>query len=169
MNTLNAYRLEHNVKALLESIGEDGELTPETEKLLDQLSKDKDELFGCLGRAIREHNLAAVALRGEAAWITQGARRHEDAGIRLREYMLGAMKAFGLDKVVTDIQKISVCKSPPKVEVETGLNLFEVDQTYVTMKASINADAVKQAAENGKELPPGIKIVQGEHVKISPR
>ena len=166
---MNAYRLSFEVRQLLDSIGEGGELTPETEAILDKLASNREQLVEYLGLAIREHNLAAVALRGESAWLSQGARRHEDAGVRLREYLLNTLKEMGVKTITTDTQKITISASPIKVQVEEGLDLTSVDEKFVAIKRSVNTDAVKVAAERGEELPPGIALVQGEHVKISPR
>ena len=166
---MNAYRLSFEVRQLLDSIGEGGELTPETEVLLDQLSKDSTRLLEYLGLAIREHNLSSTALRGEAQWLTQGARRHETAGENLRQYLLKTMKALGLEKTVTDTQRIAVCLSPPKVEVDPSVNLGSLPEEFLVRTLGIASDKVKSAAERGETLPEGLSVVRGEHVRISPR
>lgn len=166
---MHAYRLSFEVRQLLDSIGEGGELTPETEALLDQLSKDSTRMIEYLGLAIREHNLSSTALRGEAQWLTQGARRHDNAGENLRKYLLKTLKTLGLEKVATDTQRISVCQSPPKVEVDPELKLDTLPEEFVVRTVSVASDKVKTAAERGETLPEGLRIVRGEHVRIAPR
>lgn len=114
---------------------------------------------------------AAVA-KAERVRLQAKESTWEKAAKNLKGYILGQMKVRNVPKHKTPIVSVSVAKnsraSVRAKDAHTLEELYAIGSPFVKMKVEyvIDSDAVIEAAKNGTELPEGILVETGSHVRI---
>lgn len=148
--------------AVLESalIEQDGELTPELEKRLDDfLRSGKDKIEGG-AMVMRGLEMEAEACRTEAKRLTDRAGSLENNAGRLKKLVLYALDgAFG-GKVKSALFTIWGQTSAPSTNLDLapGVDLSELPAEFVRVKRELAKDAIKEALKVGKKIPDEIIV-----------
>lgn len=148
--------------AVLETalIEQDGELTLELEKQLDEfLRAGKDKLEGGT-MVMRGLELEAEACRAEAKRLTERASSLENNAGRLKRLILYAIDgAFG-GKVKTALFTIwaQTSAAQTNLDLAPGVDLADLPPEYVRVKRELAKDFVKEAIKKGEAIPEEIII-----------
>jgi Siphovirus Gp157 len=145
--------------ALIEN---DGELTPELEKQLDDfLRTGKDKLEGG-AMVMRGLEMEAEACRAEAERLSERAASIDNNVSRLKKLILYALDgAFG-GKVKTALFTIwgQTSGGIMNFDLSPGTELTELPAEFVRIEYSLRKDAMKEALKAGKQLPEQIIVSQ---------
>lgn len=139
-------------RALIEN---DGELTPELEKALDDfLRSGKDKIEGG-AMVMRGLEIEAAACRAEAKRLTERANALESNAERLKKLVLYALDAAFGGKVKTALFTIWGQTSAATVnfDLEPGTELALLPERFIRVKYELAKDAVKDALNKGEEIP----------------
>lgn len=152
----------------------EGELTPEIEALLAQAEGDFAKKVEQVALFIRGRLATAAAIKEEEARLAALRKTEENAAERLKAYLLRELTAAGKDKVEGTLAKVRIQKNPPAVKSiltdDDILKLYDERPEYVTLipaQLKLNSRAALDAWKAGDELPPGLAVEQGTHVRIS--
>ncbi len=84
----------------------------------------------------------------------------------LKGYVHHALVQLGVGKLSTRTFSVSVCQSPPRLEIQDGAEVpFEFKREEVTV--IIDKAALLAAHKKGLSLPEGITVSSGSHLRIS--
>lgn len=150
--------------ALLEQalIENDGELTPELEKTLDDfLRSGKDKIEGG-AMVMRGLEIEAEACKTEAKRLAERATALDNNADRLKKLVLYALDgAFG-GKIKTALFTIWGQTSAPTVnlDLEPGAELNCLPEKFVRVKYELAKDVVKDALKKGEEIPAEIIVTE---------
>lgn len=152
-----------------------GELTPELET---ELTETKESLMAKVDsyNALYQHlGATAAAAKAEADRLKKIQRTAENAQKRLREHLLGCMKAFGLQKLEGRLCKMGIRKSTA-LEVDEELMLKPYAERiaainaslppYIRVGAEISKTAIRDMYRGTDALPAGCAEVQNESLQI---
>lgn len=164
---LNLYQ----VAAALAELGEQlvdngGELTPEIEAQLGKLEgawEDKVERILLYAQNVRASGTAAAA---EAERLNHLAKARANAAQRLRDYVKQLMEIAGRPKVETD-RIVARIQKNSRPSITCAIPVDELPPDLVRTTKSFNADAAYERHKAGGELPMGIDVVQGSHLRVS--
>ena len=162
---MTLYDLSAAFQAALNA-GEDGELNEDTEKALADLQVAFEaKVDGCLK--------FRAGLLADAESIDQEIRRlkaRHAALTRRAEWLKGyvqqSMEQTGVGVISTALFRAAVVKSPLKVEVADDAVL---PPPFLRTKTEVTPDKqfILALWKDKGELPPGVKVTQGFHLKIS--
>lgn len=157
--------LSDQLLRIITSLGDNGELTEDTERALAQLEGDiQHKVHGC-ARVVNALMRRETALRNEASQILAAAKRLDTAVANLRDVMCETLQDCGIPRIHGDLYTVSVQKSPPKVSASVEA-LDTLPDKYVVIEKRLNAKAILAAYKNGEELPAGVHVDQDNHVRI---
>lgn len=152
-----------------------GELTPELEK---EMTETRESLLSKVDsyNALYQHlGATAAAAKAEADRLKKIQRTAENAQKRIREHLLGCMKAFGLHKLEGRLCKMGIRKSTA-LEVDEGLILKPYAERiaainaslppYIRVSAEISKTAIRDMYRGTNALPAGCAEVQNESLQI---
>jgi vacuolar-type H+-ATPase subunit E/Vma4 len=176
--TVRLYDLAEAREILSQFLEEtEGEVTPEIEALLDQLDGQVTEKVERVGLYIREQVVTAAAIKEEEQRLSARRKALERAVEGLKNYLQRQMERLGKTKVDGLLCTVALQKSPPSVRCTLdGFGLVQLLESGDETKASlvtlvpesykVNGTAVLAAYKAGQELPNGIAVEQGQHVRI---
>lgn len=125
---------------------EGGELTPERECDLNELTERLEDKLESMGGLIRNLELEAKVSKAKADLIKQEAKKHEDRAKAienrvesLEKYVLACLKSAGIDKLKTDSFKYHI-KVSEAVEVPKGEELKGIPEEFIRIKYSEELD-----------------------------
>lgn len=152
-----------------------GELTPELER---EMTETRESLLSKVDsyNALYQHlGATAAAAKAEADRLKKIQRTAENAQKRLREHLLGCMKAFGLQKLEGRLCKMGIRKSTA-LEVDEELMLKPYAERiaainaslppYIRVGADVNKTAIRDMYRGTDALPAGCAEVQNESLQI---
>lgn len=146
-------------QALIEN---EGELTPELEKTLDEfLRSGKDKIEGG-AMVMRGLEIEAEACRTEAKRLSERATSLDNNAGRLKKLVLYALDgAFG-GKIKTALFTIWGQTSAPTVnlDLEPGTELNCLPEQFVRVKYELAKDVVKDALKKGEKIPEEIIVTE---------
>lgn len=150
---------------LIEESG--GELTPDIEAQLDALEgalDDKAERIACLIREKQRHAEAAKAEADRLRRVQQVAERSADG---LKQYLMRCLQAAGRTRAGGPIGGARIQASPPAARCQfDGVNIpGPYRREAVTF--SFDARAALADFKAGAELPEGIEVIQGKHLRLT--
>lgn len=150
--------------ALLEQalIDNDGELTPELEKSLDDfLRSGKDKIEGG-AMVMRGLELEAETCKAEARRLQERATSLENNAGRLKKLVLYALDGAFSGKVKTALFTIWGQTSAPttNLDLEPGTELNCLPERFVRVKYELAKDVVKDALKKGEEIPAEIIVTE---------
>lgn len=101
---------------------------------------------------------------GEIKRLQEWKKSIENHDKRMREVLLYVMRnKLGQKKIQTDLHTFTVCKNSGKQAV----NIFaEVPDNFQRVIYEPDTDKIREALENGEDLPFAKLVERGEHVRI---
>lgn len=150
--------------AMLEQvlIDNDGELTPELEKSIDEvLRAGKDKIEGA-AMVMRGLELEAEVCKSESRRLIERATSLQNNADRLKKLILYALDgAFG-GKVKTALLTVWGQTSAPStsLDLEPGTVLESLPERFVRVKRELARDELKEALKRGEEIPGEIIVTE---------
>lgn len=164
---------EHEEELL--AAGGDVSALPELAELLDAAEGDFKEKAERVALKVRELMAECVAVELEADRLNKRAAARKRAADSLKEYLKLNMEKAGVEKVNGLLCNVAIQKSPPSVRhamTQAALCLAACDTRFESMVDEVpsvfklDAKAVIAAAKEGRELPEGVTVEQGTHLRI---
>lgn len=145
--------------ARLESVDEDGVVVTDEDVAaeLDGLQVTLENKLEACARVCRNLEAEAEAYSAEAARFTVKAKTRLNSVGRLKDYMVRAMEATGLDKVKGQLLEVRLLAGKPRVEV-TDVDVLPLE--LCRRKVEADKVAIKKQLDDGVDVP-GAKLVQG--------
>ena len=137
--------------------------------LQDALTAHKDALGEKLEKyvhVIRNYEALAEARKAEAARLADGAKVAENKAKRLKEAILNAYDALGLEKVQAGVFTVTATQNGGATPVEVLADASDLPDEFRTVKYAPNNAAIREALEAGQELEFAKLAPRGKHVRI---
>lgn len=161
---------------LLESEG--GELTPEMEALLDHAVAGFEAKVERVALMVRELTATAEAIETEAKRVAARAKAATRAAESLKGYLKHQLERADVTSVKGVLATVRVQANPPKVvgtaHADELYQLRELFQSPLVRyippapaRYELDAKAVVAAWKAGEDLPAGISIEVGSHLRIA--
>lgn len=156
------YLIQTDLRALLNSIAEnDGEISPEQEQQL-AISQDQLEQKGInYGLVIRECEASVAAIDAEIERLTKLKSKPVNLAKKLKENISAAMKQFEVEKIESDLIKLSFRKSEAVEVFDESL----LQERYYKYSPSIDKTAIKTAIKAGEDVQ-GARIVSNSNLQV---
>ena len=136
---------------------------------LDGITNDIAEKAENIGVLVKELRADALAIREEEKALAERRRVVDAKADRMTEYLMGQLRAVGLDKVTGTRASVAITKNPPRVVI-ADLDALEampdVWKPYKRDESNVDKTALKNLIMLG-EVPKEVAvIVQGESLRI---
>jgi Skp family chaperone for outer membrane proteins len=155
-----AYRA---IEAQIEEL--EGELPEDLEAKLDELDEEFERKVEFLAMLAREAKLEAEAWKQEEDRVQARRRALEARQKRLQDYVQAAMVATGRPKVSGSKLTVAIQKnSVPTVRVD--LDPTQLPPEFQRVRVEADNAAIRDAAKAGAELPDGVMVEYGSHLRI---
>lgn len=154
----------------------EGALPDELAALLETAEGDFKAKAENVGLFIRELVSSSKAVKDERDRLDARAKHYDRAAEGLKAYLKCQMERSGIPKVEGKLVTVRLQKNAPAVKCllsQDDLGRMraepELSSLVVTVPESfrLDADAVKAEWKAGRELPVGITVEQGQHVRIA--
>lgn len=159
------------IAAELDTIGDalyesEGVMTPEIQAQLDALAGEFDDKAERVGLYIKNAGAMHKAVQEERRALAERETRLDATVKRLKDYLKAQMEIVGRSKletprIVLRIQANSVPSVTCDVEPEA------LPEEYRTIIVSVNKQALTEAFKAGKELPVGVTVERGSHLRVN--
>lgn len=145
-------------------ISEDGVISEELEKELDNILPQITDRAGNIGKWIRNIDGNIEAVESEIARLRKRKEVNDHLKERLKAYLKDSMEKAGMDKIDTGIMVLAIQKNPPSVEI---INEETVNAQYKTVRTQVVIDK-KMLLEDLKAgvRVTGAELKQGTHLRI---
>lgn len=101
----------------------------------------------------------------------RAAQAAENKARAVKDYVKYCIVAAGRDRIETASRVLVVTKNgglvPVRVEPDAKIDKWPEEFVWVEFHADI--DAIRQAVEENRELPPGVECMRGTHLRIRGR
>ena len=144
-----------------------GELTPEMEPALQELTQALDEKADAYCHVIDGLEGEAEIIAAEIKRLQDRAKTRKNAAAKLRERLRLAMEITGKPKFSTPLHDFTICQSPMSIRWEGKPDEIPELWQKIEVKVSLDTDAVKAALKAGDELPVGVVAKRGTHLRVS--
>lgn len=163
-------RLYDIAESILSILGEeDAELTPESEQALAALEMEFEAKAEAILKYRQGLQAEYEALCSEADRLKKNACQRLAKSERLKDVLYREMKRINVPKLRTQTFSASICKSPPKVEVEDvdALPDFLINTTIEPKKSEILRHWKEVEGAKANLMACGVTITEGEHLRIT--
>lgn len=163
---LSLYKIADEVQHALSLTNDDGSIPDDVGPALDALQMAFDQKAGAVVKFRQSLECTAMALETEI----QRLQKWRDSVVRKAEWLKGYLKSCmeqsGIDRLETPVARLTLCKSPPSVQLESGA---AVPEEFARTKTTVELDKVKalSAWKAGVELPPSITVKESRHLRIT--
>ena len=160
---MNLYEINAEILEVMNMADEDGEISPEMEDALRQLSEDFITKADNVAAYIKNLEAEAKAIKDEELKLYGRRKAKENHASRLKEYLAEAMQISGNSKIETPRVKL-LTRISQSVNVT---DLAKLPQIYHRVKITDEADKVALAAvlKSGKTVD-GAELVDKVSVTI---
>jgi hypothetical protein len=165
---MKLYELTNEWQNLQDRLVEsDGELTPDMLWILDRLESELPLHVDNICSLVRGFLAGAEGAKAEAERLTKLSQAREKAASRLKSYLKEHMEKMGTRKVSTDLFAVRIQANPPCVK--TDMPAEALPSRFVRVKTVFDIDKAKliEAWKADEELPPGVSVEVGTHLRIS--
>ncbi|MCU1316965.1 MAG: hypothetical protein JWN63_2287 [Candidatus Acidoferrum typicum] len=159
--SLQEVAFEH-FQEFFDSIAEQAQFTPEQQLALGEQLKASIEKRDKLGNCLAWLDGQADLLRSKEKQLAERRHRFEKFSWAVRSSLHQQMLDWGLKKVEGQEFSFTVKKNPPKVEV---VDEALIPPEFISYTPAINKAAIKDALEEGKEVP-GAELVQSTRLDV---
>ncbi len=165
---MKLYELADSIADILTE-SEDGELPATLGDYLDRLEMDFAVKADSVCRYRSNLEAEAAMIAAEIERLMKMKRQRERRADWLKAYLLEQMRKTGQKSLKLSLHSLSVQKSPMSVSWAGDDAAALPAEWRREIPASVEPDleAARKAARAGQELPPGFRVVQGEHLRIS--
>jgi hypothetical protein len=111
-------------------------------------------------------NREAESAKLEAERLESLAEIRQHAVDRLKDYLKANLELMNMTKVETDLFKVRIQKNSRPGIAYIG-DLRELPFEYQRVKVEMNGTALYEAWKGGKELPAGVTVTEGKHLRIT--
>lgn len=145
-----------------------GEITPEIEAQLDALEGSFHDKVERIALLIEERVGDAEKARGQEQRLASIRKAHEGSAKELKGYLERCMAAAGIDRVERPNCRVRRYKnSTPSVICTLGTDEIPADYVRVIPETrALDSSKVVEDFKAEAELPEGIEVVYGYHVRI---
>ena len=158
------YRISSHLADVLDSIDNDGELPEDLALQLDALFTDFETKCSQILRALRAYESQADVFDAEATRLVRLRRLFQRRADWLKQYLLDNMVRAGTHKTMTDIGTLSICmNSRPAIILSPGAI---IPPDYERVTRALNTELAYQHWRQGIELPAGLVVQLGHHLRI---
>lgn len=159
------YEIASDILALLDTT-DDGELAPGVEQRLDALQMAFDAKVEACCKIVRDYEAEETAMKAEAARFAKRAQSAANGKERLKAYVKNHLDALGIAKMDAGIFKVR-CQANSVPSVRCSVDPADLPTQFNRIKVELNAAALADAWKAGEELPAGVEVVKGSHLRIS--
>jgi hypothetical protein len=143
----------------------EGLLTPELEAELDALGEEFDRKAEFVAMLIREAKLESDKWKAEEDRVSSRRRSLDRRAEGLTRYLHTQMTAMGKDKIPGDLLTVAIQRNAQPTIAFEG-DPATLPTRFRRFRIEVDTMEVKQALKEGQELPEGIHIHHGTHVRI---
>lgn len=172
------YQLPAAFKAIEDEIEmlavHDGELNDATWEALDAIGRRRDELemtteqrFDYYCRLVRNAEAEAKMCDDECRAFGERAGLAWKRAARAKAYMKYVLEKLGERKIKTALYSTWIQNNPPSVKIDDSVSISELPPEYQRVTIEPSKTALMEAFRDGKELPPGVSVVQTSSLRIS--
>lgn len=141
-----------------------GEIPPDVAAVLSQSEDELNAKLDACCRVVANLSSASDACEHEAARLAAKARRLKEQCDRLKDYIKYNMETAGIQKVKPSPHfGLRICKSPPSVVVDPGIQL---PRGFIKVVESADKAAIKDALQQGLSVPGCQLITTNTHLRI---
>lgn len=159
------YQINDELARLLDSI--DGDELPEGfEAMLDALDLGRKAKVEALCQVVQERQAKAAIRKAEADRLMGLMRQDEQTARRLKDYLQAEMERMGEKKIETELFVVRVCKNgTPSVLYDDLPETLPAE--FQRVRVEIDKGELAKRWRAGAELPPGVVVIQGNHLRIT--
>jgi len=157
--------------AIEEAVGEDGEMTEEVSKMLDDwfavAAQNRDEKMDNYGALVRERTLRAAARKEEMERLAMRVKVDENAVKYLKQRLFDFMEMHKTPKLETRRYKFSICGNGGVQPLEMPEKPETLPEPYQTKVVVANVTKLREDLAKG-EVVEGCKLLpRGKHLRIT--
>jgi chromosome segregation ATPase len=163
---MKLYEIPAALRALEAQIEEaEGVLTPELEAELEAVQGEFERKAEWIAMLIREAKLEAEKWKAEEERVQNRRRALERRAEHLNRYLHMGMTAMDQDKVKGEMLTVSLQRnSQPTIAYEGSPD--GLPDVYKRVRVEMDAQALREAYKAGQELPDGVSVHFGTHLRI---
>ncbi len=163
---MELFQIPQIVRDLEASLPEDGELTDEQIRQIDTLGLNLKDLVTSACTIIAEEEALAETAKSQVARLQALHRSHEGRARRWKTWIKHALVATKQRKLSTDWFDVGLYKnSQPTVILQVHVD--ELPEKYLRYPAAeVDKQKIIEDYKAAVELPAGVQVIQGEHVRI---
>jgi hypothetical protein len=164
--SLKLWELGEELESVIAEIVErDGEIDEETEIAFNAVQLAFAEKVERVVFAIRNNEARARMVNDEIDRLKDLARPYERTVKSLKRYLYETMSRADVKKIDRPLAKAWIQKNG-RPQVLFGGDPRELSPEFQRVTVDLNRDAVLRLHNEAKELPPGIEVVTGTHLRI---
>lgn len=162
---MKLYEIPEEMRALEAQIADaEGELTPEIEERLEQLSAKFADVAEYIALLVREASAEAEAIKVEEQRLRDRRKAVENRADRLRNYIHEQMQIVGTQRIHGNMVTLTIQRnSRPSVRWTEG---EDIPEAFVRIKRELDSRLVLDHIAMFGETPKGAIVEQGSHLRI---
>lgn len=162
MNKISLYKISTGLRGLLDDIASnDGEITLEQEQGLAIAQQDLESKGVNYALVIRECEASVTAIDTEIERLSKLKSKPSNLAKKLKEKIESAMLEFGVEKVESDLIKLSFRKSKQTIIDDEDI----LPESCFVVKREVSKTKVKELIESG-EIKIGAHILEKKSLQI---
>lgn len=172
---MKLYEIPSIIESILARADEaDGELTPELLAELEAVEIEQEYKLESICKLVKNYLQTEAVRKAEGdQFLAEADRIYGHAKVaagnakRLKEYMQRCLEAMNLKRAEAGTFKVRIqANSQPSVIIdESVVDVRKLPMEY--LKLEPNKSALALAAGRGEELPEGVRVERGSHLRIS--
>lgn len=165
--TPSLYQIADDLSAIIDRlIDAGGVIDEDTEAALAALEGALEAKVERCALAVRSLEAAATAAKVEADRLADLAASRAKSATRLKEYVQQCMGMAECRKVETDLVRVSVVRNSRPSIRWTG-DEAAIPDDLARVRREFDGQAAYLRHKAGDDLPAGVEVVQGEHLRIT--
>lgn len=164
---MKLYEIPAVYESLLSTVQETGELTPEVEKLLDEITDELKVKIDAVLCVYRGYEAEADVLKAEADRLLHHARVAAANAERLKLYAKVTLERMRVPKLRTVKFRVRIQENNPSVVIEETVDVEALPDKFKVVTTAPSKKAMMQAHKNGEALPAGCTVKKvGTHIVV---
>jgi len=163
---MRLYEIPQALRAVEAAIIEaEGELTPEMEAQLEALTEDFDRKVEYLALLAREAKAEAAGYKVEADRLAAHVRAASNREAGIKRYLQFCLESAGVPKVTGTLATVALQKNgQPSIRYDGDPQ--SLPPAYQRVTVAVDTRALHDALKGGEDLPEGVTVEHGQHVRI---
>lgn len=164
---MNLYDIANHIRLILDNVDADGEMAPDVESDLNNLSDDLTIKADQIARYQRQCVANAEGYKAESDRLALLAKSESNKAERLKKYLKDTFDALHITKLDTELFKFGVQKnSVPTTTYADGFDPAKLPEHFQRVTIAPNTSAIVAAWKDHAPLPAGVTIEVGSHLRI---